>query len=155
MDFSNQCCRLPRGGVDWNSLLQKYVLVATGRLPRGGVDWNLFCSVWFSFAFRRLPRGGVDWNLSVDHLRSKEIVASLAEAWIEIKRWKRMLKIDLSPPSRRRGLKFSRSLFPSRPQTVASLAEAWIEIAVQVSPCGICLVASLAEAWIEILLQLT
>ena len=77
-------------------------------------------------------------------------VASLAEAWIEIPHEvanlveqvsppsrRRGLKSineslvkhpDKSPPSRRRGLKFFYSLSVIPPINVASLAEAWIEI---------------------------
>ena len=56
------------------------------------------------------------------------LVASLAEAWIEIKG------------------KFSNLIFIA----VASLAEAWIEIFRTPDRCYRTFVASLAEAWIEI-----
>ena len=55
-------------------------------------------------------------------------VASLAEAWIEIK--------DL--------------IVFGKGSKVASLAEAWIEIRMENSRIMRCNVASLAEAWIEI-----
>ena len=55
-------------------------------------------------------------------------VASLAEAWIEITILEIYVLIKLSPPSRRRGLKFFWRWTARRPPHVASLAEAWIEI---------------------------
>ena len=59
----------------------------------------------------------------------KEIVASFAEAWIEINVSHKLLyEILPSPPSRRRGLKSKvwRHLYNGN--AVASFAEAWIEI---------------------------
>ena len=56
----------------------------------------------------------------------------------------------MSPPSRRRGLKFiSKFLFIQR-DNVASFAEAWIEIKVGKYLSINLAVASFAEAWIEI-----
>ena len=65
---------------------------------------------------------------SCGHMVILALVASLAEAWIEISRL----------PAR------------SRPSNVASLAEAWIEIATIPLTNTAMVVASLAEAWIEI-----
>ena len=56
----------------------------------------------------------------------------------------------LSPPSRRRGLKFKRFANLYTVFLVASFAEAWIEIADNFSNPILGLVASFAEAWIEI-----
>ena len=100
------------------------------------------------------------------------VVASLAEAWIEIRMSPALLhRLHQSPPSRRRGLKYtscghmvilalvaslaeawieiSRLPARSRPSNVASLAEAWIEIATIPLTNTAMVVASLAEAWIE------
>ena len=59
------------------------------------------------------------------------MVASLAEAWIEMQ-WNiyEMVGNLWSPPSRRRGLKSAACQRKSRSSGVASLAEAWIEIGV-------------------------
>ena len=55
-------------------------------------------------------------------------VASFAEAWIEMLTIKKVDSEELeSPPSRRRGLKFT-TLFALQINLVASFAEAWIEI---------------------------
>ncbi len=55
-------------------------------------------------------------------------VASFSEAWIEIGDPKQEVQNLLSPPSRRRGLKFvALRMFAIR-QEVASFSEAWIEI---------------------------
>ena len=60
---------------------------------------------------------------------SRFYVASLAEAWIEITDDQLNTVIArLSPPSRRRRLKYFGTLLHSQ-HYVASLAEAWIEIA--------------------------
>ena len=99
--------------------------------------------------FSRLLRGGVDWNLAAVVLFVWESVASFAEAWIEIKCLASFASYEVSPPSRRRGLKFSFSpnalIF-----TVASFAEAWIEIPNIFLVRKFHIVASFAEAWIEI-----
>ena len=101
-----------------------------------------------------------------------KLVASLAEAWIEIDKIVGRRAETASPPSRRRGLKFynvgkegrCQSSPPSRRrglkllnpfnnvilEIVASLAEAWIEIDKCPHTSHLYLVASLAEAWIEI-----
>ena len=55
-------------------------------------------------------------------------VASLAEAWIEIFSVLSSAFVSPSPPSRRRGLKYQTIGDKLRPSYVASLAEAWIEI---------------------------
>ena len=79
-----------------------------------------------------------------------ELVASFAEAWIEnyqnlqiqsenlsppsrrrglkIQNTPKDTKIWKSPPSRRRGLKIASMCVSTPPETVASFAEAWIEI---------------------------
>ena len=78
-------------------------------------------------------------------------VASLAEAWIEI--WAGLMCLQrarTSPPSRRRGLKAKFISMVLKFGKVASLAEAWIEIGSRERRTGVCRVASLAEAWIEI-----
>ena len=85
---------------------------------------------------------------------SRYSVASFAEAWIEIQA--DMLAEDwvLSPPSRRRGLKF---LQPQRPLTHCTsppsrrrgLKSASIDVFVNATA-----VASFAEAWIEIPVKL-
>ena len=56
------------------------------------------------------------------------VVASLAEAWIEIEVAGRSDKGTASPPSRRRGLKSVFVGLMDSISNVASLAEAWIEI---------------------------
>ena len=79
------------------------------------------------------------------------IVASFAEAWIEIS-WEKSEQgnEERSPPSRRRGLKsFISSGCPYLP-IVASFAEAWIEIGTTYKLSPLMQVASFAEAWIEI-----
>ena len=55
-------------------------------------------------------------------------VASLAEAWIEIKTALPQSHWHRSPPSRRRGLKYAKCYAAESWNPVASLAEAWIEI---------------------------
>ena len=56
-------------------------------------------------------------------------VASFAEAWIEIfGDIGKAVSVILSPPSRRRGLKFWADTLPNLWLQVASFAEAWIEI---------------------------
>ena len=56
----------------------------------------------------------------------------------------------MSPPSRRRGLKYDLVVNVLIVKLVASLAEAWIEIAFYTWMRKSKIVASLAEAWIEI-----
>ena len=60
--------------------------------------------------------------------QAARLVASLAEAWIEITSVKSEAYSPLSPPSRRRGLKYMVGRFIMMWLEVASLAEAWIEI---------------------------
>ena len=55
-----------------------------------------------------------------------------------------------SPPSRRRGLKYSIRSNNHARHKVASLAEAWIEICGRCTASCYASVASLTEAWIEI-----
>ena len=77
------------------------------------------------------------------------MVASLAEAWIEM-RIRPCIQSGLtSLPSRKRGLKSL--IFASWIDElfVASLAEAWIEISCYLQLWFSGRVASLAEAWIE------
>ncbi len=64
---------------------------------------------------------------------------------------RRCLLVSLSPPSRRRGLKFMRNRLQLL-NLVASFAEAWIEIKYAARFTQSVLVASFAEAWIEILM---
>ena len=91
--------------------------------------------------------------IEIEYSRLRKIarrVASLAEAWIEIGEACVATGKELSPPSRRRGLKCAESETELYRKSVASLAEAWIEIdKCKNSQTGF-YVASLAEAWIEI-----
>ena len=108
-------------------LVDKHHLVQR-RFPCGSVDWNCSISAAWSASNCRFPCGSVDWNIqSLKHGTVPNIVASLAEAWIEIN--------SLSPMP--------------RIWTVASLAEAWIEIYYNPDNEESAIVASLAEAWIE------
>ena len=77
----------------------------------------------------RLLRGGVDWNANQHHWKHPYLVASFAEAWIEIvcQPYNYLVRL-LSPPSRRRGLKLLSGCLPRIGPWVASFAEAWIEI---------------------------
>ena len=86
------------------------------------------------------------------HFQQLVEVASLAEAWIEISMARFMYPLIVSPPSRRRGLKFAALLDPALCAKVASFAEAWIEIPVGVTFASASQVASHAEAWIETVL---
>ena len=56
------------------------------------------------------------------------VVASFAEAWIEIQLPDLHVGDGESPPSRRRGLKYETYYPKERNDHVASFAEAWIEI---------------------------
>ena len=56
------------------------------------------------------------------------IVASFAEAWIEIVSGTSITLVSVSPPSRRRGLKLPIPYVNPDDFGVASFAEAWIEI---------------------------
>ena len=82
--------------------------------------------------------------------REKEQVASFAEAWIEMGEAENIATEYMSPPSRRRGLKFSTLLLCTKYKVVASFAEAWIEICSLSVFTAFLIVASFAEAWIEI-----
>ena len=55
-----------------------------------------------------------------------------------------------SPPSRRRGLKFNKFYKLFRRNNVASFSEAWIEIFIKRAKQECSQVASFSEAWIEI-----
>ena len=61
-----------------------------------------------------------------------------------------IINILLSPPSRRRGLKFLFIYTLYNTLNVASFAEAWIEICGMFNIKTPSVVASFAEAWIEI-----
>ena len=99
--------RLLRGGVDWNKEDGEPMFTLTGSPPsrRRGLKFKRFANLYTVF-----------------------LVASFAEAWIEIA--KRLeIYIDItSPPSRRRGLKSWFLSWSFSPVLVASFAEAWIEI---------------------------
>ena len=104
------------------------------------------------------------------------VVASFAEAWIEIVLSNPKIALTLSPPSRRRGLKWIngrnrsyRSLSPPSRRRglkscnirilrnknfVASFAEAWIEIQMALHGTLHVSVASFAEAWIEMMFSI-
>ena len=142
--------RLLRGGVDWNcnisafegtcclsppsrrrglKCIGHYMLSPLWRSPPSRRRGLKYIS-WYKKAMesRRLLRGGVDWN---QHRKSGDgifLVASFAEAWIEM----------------------YRSLYVEPPLTVASFAEAWIEIGADYIQTEWIFVASFAEAWIEI-----
>ena len=94
---------------------------------RRGLKFILF--MVFILHTSRLLRGGVDWNKHImtwEH--GKIVVASFAEAWIEIStEW----SYNVS-------------------NRVASFAEAWIEIFMSFLISLASSVASFAEAWIEI-----
>ena len=77
-------------------------------------------------------------------------VASFSEAWIEIYMKKNHIRIAMSPPSRRRGLKSLYLKISVCDSSVASFSEAWIEICIGFSCVGFSNVASFSEAWIEI-----
>ncbi len=79
------------------------------------------------------------------------MVASLAEAWIEIHMRKVYHEIRLVASLAEAWIEMVVAIrHLCKDEGVASLAEAWIEItAASTSPWRIC-VASLAEAWIEI-----
>ena len=151
LTFLNDFCRLLRGGVDWNlpdckhsecnekvaSFAEAWIEINIdtslrppySRLLRGGVDWNIITGNRSTVNHCRLLRGGVDWNSSYFVCCFKIIVvASFAEAWIEIGSKPIFIDVKLSPPSRRRGLKSLESPGYMRPFEVASFAEAWIEI---------------------------
>ena len=166
-------CRLLRGGVDWNCLADICHALDISRLLRGGVDWNLAMRKKIRKPVRSPPsrRRGLKYWLNSCHFPPwmsppsrrrglkfdriayevlKIIVASFAEAWIEIKMSagvggnlpsppsrRRGLKYFLtvlaprqksSPPSRRRGLKYGRCGTFRNCTWVASFAEAWIEM---------------------------
>ena len=121
--------RLLRGGVDWNNLgkngnegeqsppsrrrgLKSYILYhylrkGNGRLLRGGVDWNIVSRGIFKRNYESPPsrRRGLKFVVKNGYIPI-QIVASFAEAWIEIK-WSiyGWCTRTPSPPSRRRGLK--------------------------------------------------
>ena len=138
LSISTRTSRLLRGGVDWNGIQQPrtdYLEVASfaeawieinkgdmsagdlesppsrrrglkcqsdgvvtnyhSRLLRGGVDWNFVRLKRPHKKKRRLLRGGVDWNLNLP--------LPVSCLW-------------LSPPSRRRGLKFACMPVPDLPQ---------------------------------------
>ena len=79
----------------------------TGRLLRGGVDWNRGFSIPKMSYVRRLLRGGVDWNMQSCISRTAIVVASFAEAWIEICKGEIPFQgHSPPPPSRRCGLKY-------------------------------------------------
>ncbi len=117
-------------------------------------------------------RRGLKYSVTPEKLLT--VVASFAEAWIEINAhpcflvpyagrllrggvdWNKedgepMFTLTGSPPSRRRGLKFKRFANLYTVFLVASFAEAWIEM-YSTTLNGFCSsnVASFAEAWIEI-----
>ena len=120
------------------------------RLLRGGVDWNLNYIQTRHPLFCRLLRGGVDWNPFLAISKSDGL---------------------LSPPSRRRGLKYFLHTWLTEKHcrllrggvdwnvkticcvfvfNVASFAEAWIEMSSVIPSALEMSVASFAEAWIEI-----
>ena len=78
--------RLLLGGVDWNELRpDRRAKTNMSRLLLGGVDWNWNRWRIISIEQSRLLLGGVDWNLQRNHLTGIK---------------------NMSPPSRRRGLKY-------------------------------------------------
>ena len=102
-----------------------------GRLLRGGVDWKWWHILLFWLWLSRLLRGGVDWKKMETRARKRS---------------------NMSPPSRRRGLKISLFNLFTLWLFVASFAEAWIEKWVWLWYARRPQVASFAEAWIEKLL---
>ena len=79
-------------------------------------------------AFRRLLRGGVDWNLSSQTLHPEaDLVASFAEAWIEI--FKPVEHLCFFGRLLRGGVDWNLQCKElTKREGVASFAEAWIEI---------------------------
>ena len=97
--------RLLHGGVDWNLhkfLHEKYQMSPPSR--RRGLKYPVKWSEISCF-LRRLLRGGMDWNHVRGYIFTEKVVASFAEAWIEIRRSSFCTGSFWSPPSRRRGLK--------------------------------------------------
>ena len=121
--------RLLLGGVDWNFSAVLRRVSPLCRLLLGGFTPNAPAICKGVSPLCRLLLGGVDWNLAkaVKNLYLSS-VASFSEAWIEILKSDVLSRSILSPPSRRRGLKYNdkRRLF--RWKHVASFSEAWIEI---------------------------
>ena len=118
--------RLLRGGVDWNcSVYAHPVQVKVASFAEAWIEIlksdvlsrsilsppsrRRGLKLWLSKLLQnlqcRLLRGGVDWNNIQRHLRYFRLVASFAEAWIEILKDTRKDELFTSPPSRRRGLK--------------------------------------------------
>ena len=105
---TNYHSRLLRGGVDWNFVRLKRPHKKKRRLLRGGVDWNWSRVGLMLLCDSRLLRGGVDWNLNLP--------LPVSCLWLSPPSRRRGLKYYgviwkerkyESPPSRRRGLKFS------------------------------------------------
>ena len=65
--------------------------------------------------------------LRISNADVENVVASHAEAWIETRKDVVQATVELSPPTRRRGLKPIGNAARLPPSLVASHAEAWIE----------------------------
>ena len=144
--------RIPRGCVDWNKYSSTFlsfnarshptrmrglklskpccILRQQCRIPRGCVDWN-----HREFASKTCP--GTSHPTRMRGLKyqfiywktSNRIVASHADAWIEITDGYRPVFMgNTSHPTRMRGLKSLRKKASVRRLNVASHADAWIEI---------------------------
>ncbi len=101
--------RLPRGGVDRNTLPATVARKPLCRLPRGGVDRNFGVSIFGRIIVTSPPsrRRGSKLELGIIYHWKKD-VASLAEAWIETMSSMVISASGSSPPSRRRGSKRER-----------------------------------------------
>ena len=124
-----------------------------GRLLRGGVDWNsFFHSITSSPLVASFAEAWIE-ILMISITGPIAAVASFAEAWIEILFLFHCLMLSKSPPSRRRGLKCCYLLFPwDFPSRLLRGGVDWNPFLAIAKSDG--LVASFAEAWIEIYLTI-
>ena len=103
-------CRLLRGGVDWNKEDGEPMFTLTGSPPsrRRGLKFKRFANLYTVFLVASFAEAWIEMYSTTLNGFCSSNVASFAEAWIEICTVGCVAIHLVSPPSRRRGLKWGR-----------------------------------------------
>ena len=102
--------RLLRGGVDWNKEDGEPMFTLTGSPPsrRRGLKFKRFANLYTVFLVASFAEAWIEMYSTTLNGFCSSNVASFAEAWIEICTVGCVAIHLVSPPSRRRGLKWGR-----------------------------------------------
>ena len=148
--FGENCCRSPRGSVDWNIMIPS-VIPGHDVAPLVGAWIEMSIFFWLALIQLVAPLVGA-WI----EIRMPDLIPRL---WRSLPSWERGLKYRYwmcqqashpSLPSWERGLKSEEMIDAIIEGIVAPLVGAWIEICARTEWPSLPYVAPLVGAWIEI-----